>query len=264
MNYAQIAKEARIKVLDLIYKAQTSHVGSNMSVIEILTVLYSKVLNIDKSLSEDRDKFIASKGWCVATLYWFLSKKGILDWKEVYNKYCDGKSIYIGLAEKKVRGIEATTGSMGHGLPIGIGMALEAKKNNNKRKVYVLMSDGEQDCGTTWESALLGAHHKLNNLIVIVDCNGFQATGKINEVLKIEPLDKKWKAFNWDVRKIDGHNFKQIEKALLEPSNKPIVILAKTKKGSGISFMENNLDWHYRNISTKLFKRAKEELEYAT
>lgn len=278
-NYKEIAREARKAVIGLIYKAQTSHVGSNLSAIDLLTVLYDKA-NLDKNLSPDRDRIIISKGWIAASVYYFLAQKGILDWQEVYDGYCDGKSKYIGLVEPYVRGIEVAGGAMGHGLPMGVGMALGAKRSNKFWHTFVLMSDGEMDCGTTWESALLAAHHKLDNLTVIVDYNKIQATGNTNEILNIEPLVKKWESFGWNLigspdneqKDIDGHNFKEIECALdiaksysntdqFNGSHKPSIIIANTIKGKGVSFMENKLLYHYKNLSDDEYKRALEELK---
>jgi transketolase len=261
MDYYQIAKEVRIKVLELIYKAQSSHIGSNFSCIDILTVLYGTA-NIDKDLKEDRDRIVISKGWVAATIYTFLAKKGIIPEKDL-ETYCQEGSKYIGLAEPKIRGIEAAGGSMGFGLPFGVGFALAKKLKKEKGKAYVLMSDGEMDCGTTWESALIAAHNKLDNLVVIVDFNGLQAMGKVEEILGIEPLRNKWEAFGWEAREIDGHNFKEIEEAILSPpvrQGRPIVIIARTIKGRGVSFMEGNNLYHYKAPSEEEYQRALEEL----
>ncbi|MCH8986609.1 transketolase, partial [Patescibacteria group bacterium] len=156
---------------------------------------------------------------------------------------------------------EAAGGAMGHGLPMGLGMALGAKRAQENWKTYVLMSDGEMDSGTTWESALLAAHHELDNLTVIVDYNKWQALGRTNEVLNIEPLGDKWKAFGWEVLEIDGHDYKQIEKSLNhKPIKKPLIIIANTIKGKGVSEMEDKLEWHYRNIPDDVYERAMQEL----
>lgn len=254
-RYKKIAKEVRIKVLELIYKAQGSHVGSNFSCIDLLTVLYEKT-NLKK------DKIIYSKGWVAATAYVFLARKGIIPQKDL-ESYCKVGSKYIGLLEPRVRGIEAAGGSMGYGLPFGIGFALAKKLKGEKGKIYILMSDGEQQVGTTWESAMIASHHKLNNLCVLIDYNKFQAMGKTNEILNIEPLKEKWKSFDWQVREIDGHNFKETEKALVSPlpsKTKPLVIIARTIKGKGVSFMENNNEWHYRAPEREEYEKALKEL----
>ena len=258
-KYKEIARQARVKVIELIWKAQTSHVGSNLSSIDILTVIYS-IANIDKDLKEDRDRIVISKGWVAASVYYFLAEKGIIP-KEDLETYCKEGSEYIGLVEPYVRGIEAAGGSMGFGLPFGVGFALAKKIKKEKGKVFVLMSDGEMQTGTTWESALIVAHNKLNNLFVIVDFNGLQAMGKVKEILNIEPLKDKWTAFGWEVREIDGHNFEEIEKSLTSPSEKPVVIIAKTIKGKGVSFMEGENVWHYKAPSDEEYQRALKELE---
>jgi len=260
-NYKKIAAEARRVVLRLIYQAQTSHIGSNFSAIDMLAVLYN-IADIDKDLKEDRDRIVISKGWIAASAYYFLAEKGIIP-KEDLETYCKEGSKYIGLVEPYVRGIEAAGGSMGFGLPFGVGFALAKKIKKEKGKVFILMSDGEMQIGTTWESALIAAHHKLDNLFVIVDFNELQAMGFVKEILNIEPLKDKWKAFGWEVREIDGHNFEEIEKALVGPAlgkDKPVVIIARTIKGKGVSFMENNNEWHYRAPEKDEYDRAMQEL----
>ena len=258
-NYKKTATEVRKKVLELIYKAQTSHIGSNFSCIDMLTVLFEKA-------DLDKDKIILSKGWAAASLYYFLWRKGRITEEEL-NSYCQPGSKFIGLAEPIIPEIPAAGGSMGFGLPFGVGFALAKKIKKEKGKAFILMSDGEMDCGTTWESALIAAHHKLDNLFVIVDFNEFQAMGKVKEILNIEPLKDKWKAFGWEVREIDGHNFEEIEKALTEPTmekEKPIAIIARTVKGKGISFMEGDNIWHYKAPSEEEYQRAMKELESNT
>jgi len=261
-NYKEIALETRKAVLRMIYKAQTSHIGSNFSCIDILTVLY-KIANIDKDLKEDRDRIVISKGWVAASVYYFLAQKGIIPEEDLEN-YCKEGCKYIGLVEPYVRGIEAAGGSMGFGLPFGVGFALAKKIRKEKGKAFILMSDGEMDIGTTWESALIANHHHLDNLVAIIDFNGLQAMGRVKEILDIEPLKDKWEAFGWEVREIDGHNFKEIEKALLAPPSserKPVVIIAKTIKGKGVSFMEGENIWHYKAPSEEEYNRALKELE---
>jgi len=262
-DYKKIALEARKKVLELIYKAQTSHIGSNFSCIDLLTVLFEKS-------DLDKDKIILSKGWAAASLYYFLWRKGRIT-KEELDSYCQPGSKFIGLAEPIIPEIPAAGGSMGFGLPFGVGFALAKKLKEGKSlpagrqgKIFVLMSDGEMQIGTTWESALIAAHNKLDNLIVIVDFNGLQAMGRVEDILKIEPLKDKWQAFGWEVREIDGHNFEEIEKALIVPQShneKPMVIIARTIKGKGASFMEGDNIWHYKAPSEEEYQKALKELE---
>ena len=255
-NYKKISTEARKKVIEMIYKAQSSHTGSNFSCIDLLTVLFEKS-NLDK------DKIILSKGWAAASLYYFLWRKDRIT-KEELDSYCQPGSKFIGLAEPIIPEIPAAGGSMGFGLPFGVGFALAKKLKKEKGKVFVLMSDGEMDCGTTWESALIAAHHKLDNLFVIVDANELQAMGKVKEILNIEPLKDKWSAFGWEAREINGHNFEEIERALVNPPyqvDKPVVVIARTIKGKGVSFMEGDNLYHYKAPSNEEYQRALKELE---
>lgn len=260
-DYKQTSTRVRRTVLGMIHAAKASHIGSCFSCIDLLTVLYNKIVNLDSELKEDRDRVIFSKGWAAAAAYAFLAEKKIIPQEDLAT-YCQPGSPYIGLVERSVRGIEASTGSMGHGLPIGLGMALGAKRSGQKWKTFVLMSDGEMNCGTTWESALLAAHHQLDNLMVIVDCNSWQAIGRINEVLNLEPLTDKWRSFGWEVREVDGHDFEAIEKVLSDsPLTKPVVIIARTVKGKGVSFMEDKIIYHYKNPSDEEYSLALEELD---
>lgn len=260
-NYKKTALEIKKTVFRLIYQAQSSHIGSNLSCIDILTVLYS-IANLDKDLNEDRDRIVVSKGWVAAAIYTLLAKKGVIP-KQDLETYCKNGSKYIGLIEPEVRGIEAAGGSMGYGLPFGVGFALAKKIKKEKGRAFVLMSDGEMQIGTTWESALIAKHHKLDNLFVIVDNNKLQAMGKTEEILSIKPLKDKWKAFGWEVQEIDGHNFEEIENSLISPpphKEKPMIIIAKTVKGSGVSFMESNNLYHYKAPSEDEYQKALKEL----
>jgi transketolase len=257
MNYNQIAKNARIAVLEMIHKAQTSHIGSNLSVIDIMAVLYNKI-NLEDW--ENRDRVILSKGWAAASLYYFLFTRGLLT-EDDLQSYCMPGSEFIGLAEPVAPGIEFAGGSMGHGLPAGVGMALAAKRMGKDWKTYVIMSDGEQAIGTTWESALIAAHHGLDNLTVIIDYNKWQAMGATNDVLNIDPLGKKWDAFGWTPIRISGHDYKEIETALDYESLTPKVIIADTIKGKGVSFMEDRLEYHYKNVSDAELELALKQLQ---
>jgi len=242
--------------LELIFKAQTSHIGSLMSCADIMAVLFEKI-------DLNKDKFVLSAGWKACLLYFHLWRKGRITEEEL-NSYCQPGSKFIGLAEPIIPEIPAAGGSMGFGLPFGVGFALSKKIKKEEGKIYVLMSDGEMDCGTTWESVLIAAHHKLDNLVVIVDFNGLQAMGRVKDILNIEPLKDKWQAFGWEVREIDGHNFKEIEKALAESApeeGKPRVIIARTIKGKGVSFMEGNNLYHYKAPSDEEYQKALKELE---
>lgn len=263
MTYTELAKDARRTILKMIYEAQTSHIGSNFSVIDILAVLY-KNAKISPEDWENRDRIILSKGWAAASLYYFLAHKGIIP-REDLATYCKGDSKYIGLAEPTVKGVEAAGGAMGHGLPMGVGMALAAKRAGWPWKVYVVMSDGEMNCGTSWESSRIALQHNLDNLTVIVDMNKWQALGRTKDILDCD-TDALFKG--WRYRKIDGHSHEMIAESLLPPwwvkyangHSGPKVLIADTVKGKGVSFMEDKLMWHYKNIDDDSYKKAMAEL----
>lgn len=253
-NYAKIATQIRKTVLDMIYRGQSSHIGSNFSCIDLLTVIYET--------KQPNDKVIFSKGWAAASAYAFALKNGLCTKRDL-DSYCRADSKFIGLLEPGVAGIECAGGSMGYGLPFGAGFALAKKLKGETGKVFVLMGDGEVAIGTTWESALLACQHHLDNLVVVIDYNGLQAMGKTNEILNIEPLTDKWQAFGWDVCCINGHDYQDIEHALSfrKPGPaKPMVIIAETVKGKGVSFMENNNLYHYKNLSKQEYEAASKEL----
>jgi transketolase len=247
-GYKLQAQEARLKVLDLIYRAQTSHIGSNFSCIDILTVLFSKI-------DLDKDKFVLSAGWKAASLYYFLYKKGRITLEEL-DSYCQGDSKFIGLAEPIIPEIPFSGGSMGLGFPAAVGFALAKKLKGEEGTVYCLMSDGEMNIGTTWEAALIAAQHCLKNLVVIVDNNGFQAMSRTDKVLPNYFPDLGWYKSN-----IDGHSFLDIKSEFNRETTKPHVIVAETTKGKGVSFMENNNLFHYKAPNDDEYMRAIAELQ---
>lgn len=254
MDYAQIAKEARKKVLEMIFRGQSSHAGSNLSCIDLLTVLFEKI-------DLKKDKVLFSKGWVAASAYYFLAEKGIIPKKDL-KRFCqNGEEKYIGLVEPSVPGIHFAGGSVGMGIPAGIGFALAKKIKGEEGHIYVLESDGGMQVGMTWESALIAAHHKLDNLTVLIDNNRFCAMGKTEEVLNIEPLQRKWLDFGWNANRIDGHNYGEIGTVLNSSFPQlPRVIIADTIKGKGVSFMESDNIWHYWHISKEDYKKAIKEL----
>ncbi|MDP3991296.1 MAG: transketolase [Candidatus Colwellbacteria bacterium] len=254
-DHKKIATEARKKVLEMIYRAQGSHIGSNFSCIDILSALFEK-------MDLEKDKFILSKGWAAASIYYFLAEKGVIP-KEDLERYCrPGEEEYIGLIEPRGKfGLEFAGGSMGYGLPAGIGFALGKKLNNEEGKIHVLLSDGEMQIGTTWESILIAKQYNLSNLIAWIDNNRLQAMGRTKDILDIEPLDERVKSFGWAVQRVDGHNFEKIKSALQSASNSsPNMIICDTIKGKGVSFMENNNLWHYANIKQDDYEKALVEL----
>jgi len=265
IDYNKISKEIRKKTLKMAFESKTSHIGSFLSVVDILVPLYFKILSIDpkNALNDNRDRFILSKGHAVAALYATLAERGFFP-EEILDNYCrDGEKLPGHSTRYSIPGVEVSTGSLGHGLPMGAGMAIAAKNDRKNYRVFVLMSDGECQEGSVWEAAMFASHHKLDNLIGIIDYNKFQALGRIDEIIALEPLKEKWTAFGWQVREIDGHNFSEIEKNLYKipfAKGKPNLLIAHTIKGKGISFMENKLEWHYKNLTKEEYGLALKEL----
>ena len=252
----KLAKKIRRQVVKLLYKHQACHLGSCLSCVEILVALYFG------GIMKPEDKFLMSKGWAAAALYSVLAEKGIIDWNDLYENYYDLGSKYWGLIHHTVPGIEHSFGSAGHGLPVAIGMALAMKRDKKKGKVYCLMSDGECQPGTFYESILFASQHRLNNLIALIDNNRLQAFGWTKEVLNIEPLDKRVEMLDWKTQRVNGHNIKEIIKASENLSNKkPNMIVCDTIKGKGISFAENKMEWHYYNLDKRLMERALKDID---
>ncbi len=264
-NYKRIAREIRKKILRMIFRSQTSHIGSALSCVDLLTILYFSILRIDPSNSQgsERDRFILSKGHAASVLYATLAERGFIP-EDILKEYCiDGGRLPGHSTMHCVPGVEVSTGSLGHGLSMGIGMAIAAKHDGSKYRVFILLSDGECDEGSVWESAMFASHHKLDNLIAIIDYNKIQAFGRTNEVINLEPFKDKWTAFGWIVKEIDGHNFTQIKETLRKvpfEKNKPSVVIAHTIKGKGVSFMENQIAWHYKSPNKEQLKTALKEL----
>lgn len=240
MNHAQIAKDSRIKCLELVYKAQTSHIGSLFSCADIMAVLFERI-------DLEKDKFVLSAGWKACMLYYHLWRKGRITLEQL-NSYCQDGSPFIGLAEPVIPEIIIAGGSMGLGLPGAVGLAMAKKLKGEEGKVYCLMSDGELQIGTFWESVLIANHHKLDNLIVVVDKNGRQAMGKTDEILDVSSF--------FPMSEINGHDYTEIESSLDNDN----LIFAKTTKGKGVSFMENNNLYHYKQLSDDEYQRALIEL----
>ena len=250
---SDIARASRLKTLDLVYKAQTSHIGSLFSCAEIFATIFSKI-------DLEKDKMVLSAGWKAAMLYYHLWRKGKITTEQL-DSYCQDGSPFIGLAEPIIPDIPLSGGSMGLGMPGAVGLALAKKLKGEDGTVYCLMSDGEMQIGTTWESALIATQQKLDNLVVIVDWNGLQAMGPTDDILSLGDLKNKWRLFNWCATSLDGHDFEQINWALSKPNlHGPYIILAHTTKGKGVSFMENNNLYHYKQLSDEEYNNAKAEL----
>ena len=248
------SKKIRIKILEMSNLAKSSHIGSSLSIVEILLVLY-------KFFVKKKNVFILSKGHACLAYYCILNKFGYVSSKQL-NSYGKNNSILMAHVSHKVPGIEFSTGSLGHGLPYAVGRALAAKIDNTNNKVYVLISDGELNEGTTWESLLFASFHKLDNLFIIIDYNKIQSLNFTKNVLKIEPLKKKLSSFGCSVKNIDGHNFNQIYISLLKrKKNKPTILIANTIKGKGVKYMENKILWHYKFPDQKQLQKAVKELK---
>ena len=259
---ALTAAQARALGLDMVYGAASGHIGGSLSSMDILTVLYQNVMNIDPSDPQkaDRDRFVLSKGHCTPALYPTLALRGYFPLKDLKMfRSIDGHM--SGHAEMHhVKGVDMSTGSLGQGLSAAVGMAIATRGTS---RVYALMGDGEIAEGQIWEAAMSAAKFGLDNLCGIVDVNGLQIDGKTADVMPSEPLDKKWEAFGWHVIKIDGHDYEAIEAAFNEAKTvkgQPTVILAATVKGKGVSFMENNAGWHGKAPNAEQYEQARAEL----
>ena len=254
-----IARQSRILTLNMITKSKSSHLGSSLSVIDMLSVLYTYKLNH----SRQNDSILLSKGHAAAALYSILGNCGLIPISDL-ERYCEDGSLLGGHVTHYVSPyVEFSTGSLGHGLSIGAGKALGRISKHEQSKIYVIMSDGELDEGSTWEAALFASHHKLSNLCVLVDRNGLQSIKSTEETLKLEPIDEKFKAFGWDVSLIDGHCHKEILSEISTEKiggDKPKAIICNTVKGKGISFMENQIEWHYKYPNRSQYLEALQEL----
>jgi transketolase len=260
-SLGETAARLRGHALKMVHKAGASHIGSCLSLAEILSALYFSTLNIDPADTKkpDRDRFLLSKGHAAAILYAALAERGYFPVSDL-ETYCQDDSLLTGHINKDVPGIEVATGSLGHALPIACGMALAGK---GKYRVFVVLSDGELDEGSNWEAILFAGHHHLDNLVAIIDYNKIQSLGNTNEILNLEPLSTKFSAFNWSETEIDGHDLVEITSALKSvpfQSGRPTAIIAHTVKGKGISFMENKLEWHYRSPKPEELAQALGEL----
>lgn len=258
----KITKSIRKNILLMNHRANASHSGSALSIVELLTVLYYKYLRINRKdlKSKNRDRFILSKGHASSALYATLAEWGAFDKTYLDKFYIDGGILPGHVDMEAAPGLECSAGSLGHGLSIGLGMAIAFKNQKNKARVVVMISDGELNEGSIWEPLLLAPHLRVNHLTVIIDYNKIQSFGITNEVVNLEPLTEKLIAMNWNVFNIDGHDMSVIEKTLNIESDSPKIIIAHTVKGKGVSFMENKLEWHYRSPNKELLEQAYAEL----
>ncbi len=270
----RLAKEMRIKIMQLSSQTGAAHLGSSLSCTDLLVALYWHALDIDETNPHDpdRDRFILSKGHAAAALYTTLAYRGFFPIDQLDGYSRDGSTMFEHPTLNCMPGVEASTGSLGHGLSMGLGIALAAKISKKKYITYVIISDGECNEGSTWEASLFAPAKKLGNLVVILDYNKWQATARSNEVLNLPPLAEKWRSFGWNVHEIDGHDMKELVGTLTSVKNEikknmmsgkdhvPTMIVANTVKGKGASFMEDDNNWHYRSPTKEEIIAAKKEM----
>ena len=254
--------------LEMTHLSRGSHIGSIFSAAEIIAGLYSRVLNVDPDdpAKPDRDRMILSKGHAGSAVYTALAERGFFPVEELKTHYANGSRLSGHVSHKGVPGVEISTGSLGHGLAIGAGMALGARMDGASWRTYVVLGDGECDEGAVWEAALQAAQFGLDRLIAVVDYNHMQSLDFVSKTLELEPFEDKWRDFGWNAESCDGHDTEALERAFARAranagSGRPSVILASTVKGKGVSFMENNILWHYRTPQGEEYEAALKELE---
>jgi transketolase len=259
-----LATNVRRHALTMVHNAKASHIGSALSVADILSVLYGSVMKVDPKTPKwsERDRFILSKGHACVAVYALLAARGFIN-EEMLATYGQDHSDLMNHISHKVPGVEFSTGSLGHGLPFSTGKALAAKRLQQDWRTYVLMSDGELGEGSNWEAMMFAAHHQLDNLVAIIDYNKLQSLTTVDKTLRLEPLADKARAFGWAVEEVDGHDHKALTEKLdtsAWASGKPAFLIAHTIKGKGVSFMENSVDWHYKTPSPQQLAQALKEL----
>jgi transketolase len=256
----------RKKALKEIFDAGAGHTGGSLSCLDILNVLYNRILNVspEKFLNPNRDRYVQSKGHSVEALYAVLADRGFFPESEL-KTICHYKSHFVGHPTRHIPSIEMNTGALGHGLPICIGMAIAGKMDGAPYRVFTLLGDGELAEGSNWEAAMSAAHYKLDNLTAIIDHNTLQISGRTRDVMSNEPIDEKFRAFGWAVKTVNGHNFAELTDALSKPAEiaKPTCVIANTVKGKGVSFMEDVAKWHHGVPSDAELKQALSELDLA-
>jgi transketolase len=267
MDSRTLASRIRQHTIEMVAQAKASHLGGCLSLADVLAVLYREILRLNPGQPDwpDRDRFILSKGHAGAALYAALAETGFFPAEEL-TRFGQNGSALMAHVSHQVPGVEFSTGSLGHGLPFGCGKALAAKRQGRRWRVFVMLSDGELDEGSTWEALLFAPHHHLDNLIAIVDYNKIQSLGAVSEVLELAPLADKLRAFRWAVREVDGHDHQAIRAALTTvpwEAGKPSCLIAHTIKGKGVDFMEDQLLWHYQSPDAEQVKAALRQLDCA-
>lgn len=263
MTSEELAKEIRIHALELTHKTHASHIASVLSAADLISVLYKDIMNIDPAdpRSPQRDRFILSKGHAGLSVYSALAELGFFGMELLDTYYQDGSPLTGHISHKNVPGVEFSTGSLGHGVAAAVGMALAGKLNHAPYRVFVVAGDGECEEGCVWESALFAAHQKLDHLMVIIDCNQLQALGNCLEQTGMDALAEKWRQFGFYVQECDGHDHVALRNTLkTEKKDQPVCVIAHTVKGRGVSFMENELLWHYRDPQGQFYEEALREL----
>jgi len=263
----ELARNVRRSVLQMVHRAKASHIGSALSICDIVSVLYGRILSIDPTQSKfgERDRFILSKGHAWVAVYAALAECGFLEQSDLLTYGLDHSPLMNHISHK-VPGVEFSTGSLGHGLPFGVGKALAAKRRGSKWRTFVLLGDGELAEGSNWEAMMFAAHHGLDNLVAIIDFNNLQSLTTVDKTLRIEPIAEKFNAFGWCACEVDGHDHAALETHLCTTPwkpGRPSVLIAHTIKGKGVSFMENKVEWHYRNPNDVQLTQALAELECA-
>lgn len=265
MNSTQLAAKIRLDAVVMTNMGNSSHIASVLSIADILAVLYADSLRVDPKNPTwpERDRFILSKGHAGAGVYAALAESGFFPREKLLTHYQNGSTLSGHVSHKGNPGVEFSTGSLGHGLSVATGMALGLKRKDLNSRVFCLMSDGECDEGSIWEAAMFASHHKVSNLVAIVDYNKIQSLDSVSKTLGLEPFADKWKSFGWKVIEVDGHDHRQLLQTFSDSSDlqgSPLVVIAHTTKGKGVSFMENSVLWHYRSPQNAEYESAITEL----
>ena len=261
-NINKFSNKLAIYSCEIISKAKTSHIGSVLSIRDILSLIFYKYLKFDKKKLTFNNSLILSKGHAGAGFYVSLFLKGIIGEKELFTYCKNGSKLFGHITKNSDYGIEFSTGSLGHGLPFAVGLALSDKINNKEKKIFVIMSDGEWDEGSNWEALLFASHHKLNNLNILIDYNNLQSLTTVNKTLNLQPFKQKIQSFGCKCHEVNGHSIKEINTSLSKKNfNKPNVIICNTIKGKGVKFMENKVLWHYRSPNKRELKDALKDLK---
>ena len=261
-----LARRIRLHAVEMTHRGKSSHVGSILSIADILASLYGAVLQVraQEPRWAARDRFILSKGHAGAGVYAALAEAGFFEVEKLRTHYQNGSDLSGHVSHKGIPGVEFSTGSLGHGLPVGVGIALAGKLAQRDNRVFVLMSDGECDEGSNWEAIMFAAHHRLGNLTAIVDYNKLQSIQSTEATLGLEPFADKWSSFGWEVIEVDGHNHEQLSAALTQETvrgGRPRCVIAHTTQGKGVAFMENQVLWHYRSPQGEELAAALKELQ---